>query len=154
MGDTLYRLIWMKFISPLSMYVRSGTHRHLYWWIFVVLTQIPTVLWILQVPPNSEICRNVGISCGFRAVAARDKYPGFILYSTWHFSSVIWSMIISYRFRQRFRPQRKIIWHWPSSPWTDSHTVPNILIPSYVLETRLFSWAFAMTLLPGPLVLY
>ena len=27
----------------------------------------------------AEICRNMGICCGFRAVAARDKYPGFIL---------------------------------------------------------------------------
>ena len=26
-----------------------------------------------------EICRNIGICCGFRAVAARGKYPGFIL---------------------------------------------------------------------------
>ena len=27
----------------------------------------------------AEICRNMGICCGFRAVDARDKYPGFIL---------------------------------------------------------------------------
>ena len=27
----------------------------------------------------AEICRNMGICCGFRAVAARGKYPGFIL---------------------------------------------------------------------------
>ena len=27
----------------------------------------------------AEICRNMGICCGFRAVAAREKYPGFIL---------------------------------------------------------------------------
>ena len=27
----------------------------------------------------AEICRNMGIFCGFRAVAAREKYSGFIL---------------------------------------------------------------------------
>ena len=27
----------------------------------------------------AEICRNMGICCGFRAVAAREKYSGFIL---------------------------------------------------------------------------
>ena len=27
----------------------------------------------------AEICRNVSICCGFRAVATREKYPGFIL---------------------------------------------------------------------------
>ena len=26
-----------------------------------------------------EICRNMGICCGIRAVAAREKYPGFML---------------------------------------------------------------------------
>ena len=28
----------------------------------------------------AEICRNMGISCGFMAVAAREKYPGFMLF--------------------------------------------------------------------------
>ena len=28
----------------------------------------------------AEICRNMGICCGFRALAARGKYPGFILF--------------------------------------------------------------------------
>ena len=27
----------------------------------------------------AEICRNMGICCGFGAVAAREKYPGFML---------------------------------------------------------------------------
>ena len=36
MGDISYRLKWMKFISMLSMYVRSGTHGHFYWRISVV----------------------------------------------------------------------------------------------------------------------
>ena len=30
----------------------------------------------------AEICRNMGICCSFRAVAARGKYPGFILLET------------------------------------------------------------------------
>ena len=41
----------------------------------------------------AEICRNMCICCGFRAVAARDKYPGFILLVDtlqWrHMSSVV-----------------------------------------------------------------
>ena len=32
----------------------------------------------------AEICRNMGICCGFRAVAAREKYPGFILLLALH----------------------------------------------------------------------
>ena len=27
----------------------------------------------------AEICKNMGICCGYRAVAAREKYPGFML---------------------------------------------------------------------------
>ena len=35
----------------------------------------------------AEICRNMGICCGFRTVAAREKYPGFIL--LWGHDSVV-----------------------------------------------------------------
>ena len=36
-------------------------------------------LWTSPVPQNlAEICRNMGICCGFRA-AAREKYPEFVL---------------------------------------------------------------------------
>ena len=28
----------------------------------------------------AEICKNMGICCGYRAVAAREKYPGFMLF--------------------------------------------------------------------------
>ena len=28
---------------------------------------------------RAEICRHMGICCGFRVVAVREKYPGFIL---------------------------------------------------------------------------
>ena len=50
----------------------------------------------------AEICRN-GICCGFRAVAARDKYQGFILLKCfnfhWHFTEVCssgtnWQLLI------------------------------------------------------------
>ena len=38
MRDILYRLMWMKFINMLSVYVQSGTHRRFNWWIIAVLT--------------------------------------------------------------------------------------------------------------------
>ena len=38
MGDILHWLIWMKFISMLSMYVPFETYRHFRWRIIVVLT--------------------------------------------------------------------------------------------------------------------
>ena len=31
----------------------------------------------------AEICSNIGICCGFRAVAAREKYPGLIALRLW-----------------------------------------------------------------------
>ena len=83
MGD-IYRCIWMKFISMLSMYVQSGTHRHFHQRI-VVLKQNSTVLLfgdITWCPQNlAEICSNLGKFCSFRAVAAREKYLAFILLS-------------------------------------------------------------------------
>ena len=36
----------------------------------------------------AEICRNMGICCGFRAMAARDKYPGFILLSKYYIINI------------------------------------------------------------------
>ena len=53
------------------------------WRIIAVLTQNHTILMfmdITDIPPNlAEMCRNTGFCCGFRAAAAREKYPGFIL---------------------------------------------------------------------------
>ena len=69
MRDILYRLIWMKFISMLSMYVQSGgTHSH---WRIMVLTQSPTVLIFVDITsaPNSR--GNMWkhwYFCSFRAV--------------------------------------------------------------------------------------
>ena len=84
MANILHRLIWVKFMSMLSMYVQSGTNRHFHWRIIVVLTQNPTVLMFVDIcgTPKTlvEICRNMGICCSFRAVAARRKYPGFMLF--------------------------------------------------------------------------
>ena len=82
--DISYRLIWMKFINMLSVYAQSGTHRRFNWWIIAALPFLEPfcsdVCGDHRRPQTlAEICINVGICCGFRAVAARGKYPGFIL---------------------------------------------------------------------------
>ena len=79
MANVLHRLIWVKFMSMLSMYVQSGTHRHFHWRIITVLTQNPTVLMFVAPQTLANICRNMGICRSFRAVAARGKHPGFML---------------------------------------------------------------------------
>ena len=45
----------------------------------VEITNAQTLAQILDHQTLVEICRNMGICCGFMAVAARGKYPGFIL---------------------------------------------------------------------------
>ena len=64
-----------------------------YWRIYASLglnelTQSPTVLDVCgyhRCPQTlAEICRNMGICCGFRAVADREKYSMFILLSWKH----------------------------------------------------------------------
>ena len=50
MGDISYRLIWMKFLSMLSMCVQSGRHRHCHWGIIAVLSQNSTVLMFVDIP--------------------------------------------------------------------------------------------------------
>ena len=94
MGDILYKLIWMKFINILSMYVQSGMQMHFNWWIIEVLTQNPSVMM------SEEICRNMGICCGFRTVATREKYLGSILFSnalkwllSWVLLPVTWTNV-------------------------------------------------------------
>ena len=89
MRDISYRLIWMKFINMLSVYAQSGTHRRFNWWIVAVFCS--DVCGDHRRPQTlAEICRNMGTCCGFRAVAAREKYLGFILLSrrnikkSWH----------------------------------------------------------------------
>ena len=52
MGNVLHRLIWMKFISKLSMYAQFGTYMYFRWRIITVLTQIPAALMLrIQAPP-------------------------------------------------------------------------------------------------------
>ena len=59
---------------------------------FQLRTLLFWCLWISTKPPNSSgICRNMGNCGGFRAVAAREKYPGFIeikIRETWTLSQV------------------------------------------------------------------
>ena len=75
MANILYRVIWEKCMSMLSMYVQSGMHRHFHWKVIAVLTQNPTVLMFVDVTGAS-----MGICCGFRTVAAGGNYPGFMLF--------------------------------------------------------------------------
>ena len=52
-------------------------------------------LWMSPAPPNSnkaEMCRNIGICCSFRAVTARGKHPGFVLFFTMYFEECKWLM--------------------------------------------------------------
>ena len=77
MGDILYRLIQMRFIKLFSVHMQSGTYRHFDWLIIVVLHTEPycsDVCGYQRCPQTLvEICRNMGICCGFRAMAARDN---------------------------------------------------------------------------------
>ena len=76
--DTVYRLMWMKFVNMLSVSVQSGTRRYFDWWIIPVLTQNPTVMMlgdINSVPKYVE----TWVFFVFQAVATRQKNPGFIL---------------------------------------------------------------------------
>ena len=49
MRDISYRLIWMKFISMLSVYANSGTHRRFDWWMIASFTQNPSVLMCVEI---------------------------------------------------------------------------------------------------------
>ena len=49
MWDILHWLIWMKFISILSIYVQFGTYRYFCWRIIAVLTQSPAVLMLVDI---------------------------------------------------------------------------------------------------------
>ena len=82
MGDILHRLIWMKFISMLSMFVQFVTHAFSLknYCDFNTKSYCSDVCGYHQCPQAlAKICRNMGTCCSFRALAAREKYPGFIL---------------------------------------------------------------------------
>ena len=80
--DISYRLIWMEFINMFSGYAQSGTHSRFHWWIIVGFNIQPfcsDVCGDHRRPQTlAEMCRNMGIRYGFRSVAARVKYPGFM----------------------------------------------------------------------------
>ena len=66
-----------NFINMLSVYAQSGTHRRFNWWIIAVWTFCSDVCADHRRPQTlAEICKNMGICCGFRAVAVWGKYPG------------------------------------------------------------------------------
>ena len=83
-ANILHRLIWVKFISMLSMYVQSETQRHFHWRIIAFFN---TKFYCSDVggyhrhpQALAEVCRNMGICCCFRAVATRGKHLGFMLF--------------------------------------------------------------------------
>ena len=80
MWDLSYRIIWIKFAKMLFVYVKCGTHRLIHWRIIVFLTQNPNVFMIVDINDALVVmCRNIGICCSFRAVAALEKHAVFIL---------------------------------------------------------------------------
>ena len=85
MANILHTLIWVKFVSMLPMYVQSGTQAFSLknYCGFNTKSYCSDVCGYHRRPQTLvEICRNMGICCGFRAVAAEGKYPGFTLLLT------------------------------------------------------------------------
>ena len=70
----------MKLIHTISVYAQSGTHGR-----FNIEPLCSDVCVNHRRPQTlAEICKNMGICCGFRAVAARENYPEFILFQTYN----------------------------------------------------------------------
>ena len=72
-----------KFMNMLSMQVESGTQAFLLknYCGFNTKSYCSDVCGYNRRPETlAEICKNTGICCGFRAVAAMGKYPGFMLF--------------------------------------------------------------------------
>ena len=55
-------------------------HRYFHWRIIAVLTWSPAILMFVDIGYLAEIWWNMGICHGFKAVAAREKYPGLLLF--------------------------------------------------------------------------
>ena len=72
-ANVLHRLIWVRFMSMLSMYVQSGTHRHFHWRIIAVLTQNPTVLMFVDNTGAPKLYRKYVETLAF--VAVSEKWP-------------------------------------------------------------------------------
>ena len=66
----------------LSMYAQSGMHKLLMNYCGLNIEPFSSDVCGGHWHPQSlaEIYRNVGICCSFRAVAAREKYTGFIFF--------------------------------------------------------------------------
>ena len=73
MGDVIYRLIWMKLISMLSMYVQPGTYRHFRWRIIAVLPRGPTVLMFVDITSAPKLQRKYAETWVF--VAVSEEWP-------------------------------------------------------------------------------
>ena len=101
--DISYRHIWMKFIKMLSVHAQSGTHRRfqlMNYCSFNIEPFCSDVCGDHRRPQTlAEICRNMGICCGFRAVAAREKYPGFMLLKKGLFLQLwsTWTLVINFQ---------------------------------------------------------
>ena len=92
-GYISHRLTWIKFIIMFPMFEQI-----LYRQIFSLknyccintTSHCSDVCGYNRCPQTlAEICRNMGICCGLRAVAAREKYPRFILFSKNHFTILV-----------------------------------------------------------------
>ena len=78
-GDILYVLTWVKFISILSIYVQSGTQAFSLknYCSFNTKSYFSDVCGYHRCPQTLvEICRNIGIWCNFRAGAHLVKISG------------------------------------------------------------------------------
>ena len=73
LGDILRRLIRMTFISMLSGYVQSGSHKHFHWWSIVVLTQSPTVLMFVDITGAPRLYRGYVETWVFIAASKKTK---------------------------------------------------------------------------------
>ena len=93
-GDILHRLVWMKFIRMLSMYVQFGTQafplkNYCGFNTKSYSSDVCGYHWCSQT--LAKICRNMGICCSSRGVATSEKYPGFILLTMNHHQFKTWS---------------------------------------------------------------
>ena len=80
--DISYRLIWMEFINMFSVHAHSGTHSRfklINYRGFNIQPFCSDVCGDHGRPQTlAEMCRNMGICYGFRSMATRVKYPGFM----------------------------------------------------------------------------
>ena len=94
------------------MYVQSETHGHFHWRIIAVLTNsyCSDVCGYHRRPQTlTEICRNMVICDGFRAVAARGKYSGFVLFD--HDNTKHNKTVVIFHGWPKFQAPRHF-WYW------------------------------------------